>query len=136
MSARGYVESWWGELSHATAARWASLFFSLHVLTLLISIAASQAFLAAAIVAYITHLLHTHSAVRFPPVKLPLLLFCLTTCNSILWAEHPVGGWVAARKLVLFLILLLSVNLVASARQLGALFRGFFSSRLWPVWWE
>jgi len=123
MSARGIIES---ELPQGTAVRWASLFFSLHVLTLLISVAASQAFLAAAIVAYITHLLHTHSAVRFPPVKLPLLLFCLTTCNSILWAEHPVGGWVAARKLVLFLILLLSVNLVASARHLGALFRGLF----------
>ena len=117
-STRGYLESWWSELPHATAARWASLFFSLHVLTLLISIAASQAFLAAAIVAYITHLLHTHSAIRFPPVKLPLLLFCLTTCNSLLWGVQPALGGFAVRKLVLFLILLLSVNLVASARHL------------------
>ena len=126
MSARGFVESWWGELPHATAARWASLFFSLHVLTLLVSVAASQAFLVAAAAAYFTHLLRTRSAIRFPALKLPLLLFCLTTCNSILWAEHPAAGWPAARKLVLFLILLLSVNLVASARHLGALFRGLF----------
>jgi putative inorganic carbon (HCO3(-)) transporter len=125
-SLRGFIESWWTELPHATAARWAALFFSLHILTLLISITVTQAFLAAATVAYLTHLLGSRPTISFPPLKLPLLLFCLTTLNSILWAEHPAGGWVAVRKLVLFLILLLSVNLVASARHLGALFRGLF----------
>ena len=125
-SLRGFIESWWTELPHATAARWAALFFSLHILTLLISVTATQAFLAAATVAYLTHLLRSRPTISFPPLKLPLLLFCLTTLNSILWAEHPAGGWVAVRKLVLFLILLLSVNLVASARHLGALFRGLF----------
>jgi hypothetical protein len=118
--------------------------FSLHVLTLLISIAASQAFLAAATIAYLTHLLRLRHvsdgtwlrpvpdgsglrpAIRFPPVKLPLLLYCLATFNSILWAEHPAVGGFALRKLVLFLILPLSVNLVASAKHLGALFRGLF----------
>ena len=102
------------------------MFFSLHILTLLISITVTQVFLAAATVAYLTHLLRSRPTISFPPLKLPLLLFCLTTLNSILWAEHPAGGWVAVRKLVLFLILLLSVNLVASARHLGALFRGLF----------
>jgi O-antigen ligase len=125
-SLRGFIESWRTELPHATAARWASLFLSLHILTLLISVAASQAFLAAATVAYSSHLLRTRSAISFPPVKLPLLLFCLTTCNSILWAAQPALGGFALRKLVLFLILLLSLNLVASARHLGALFRGLF----------
>ena len=157
-SARGYVESWCSELPHSTAARWASLFFSLHVLTLLVSITATQVFLAAATVAYLTHLLRLQlvarasrplwrerpapargqdacgtagetpalPAISFPPIKLPLLLFCLTTLNSTLWAQNPAGGWVAVRKLVLFLILLLSVNLVASARHLAALFRGVF----------
>jgi O-antigen ligase len=125
-SLRGFIESWWTELPRATAARWAALFFSLHILTLLISVTATQAFLAAATVAYLTHLLRNRPTISFPPLKLPLLLFCLTTLNSILWAEHPAGGWVAVRKLVLFLILLLSVNLVASARHLGALFRGLF----------
>jgi O-antigen ligase len=105
------------------------------VLTVLLSVAASEAFLAAAAIAYLIHLLLLRSApdgaefrpaIRFPPVKLPLLLFCLATFNSILWAEHPALGWFALRKLVLFLILLLSVNLVASARHLGALFRGLF----------
>ena len=60
----GFVESWRRELPRATAARWASLFFSLHVLTLLISVAASQAFLAAAGVAYLAHLIREARASR------------------------------------------------------------------------
>jgi O-antigen ligase len=126
MSSHDFIESWRVELPHATAAQWAALFFTFHVLTVLLSVAVSQAFLAAATVAYFTHLLRSRPTISFPPLKLPLLLFCLTTFNSILWAEHPAGGWVAVRKLVLFLILLLSVNLVASARHLGALYRGLF----------
>jgi len=125
-SLRDFIKSWWTELPHATAARWASLFLSLHILTLLLSIAATQAFLAAATAAYLTYLLRSRPAISFPPVKLPLLLFCLVTFNSILWAEHPLVGWTAVRKLVLFLILLLSVNLVASTKHLGALFQGLF----------
>jgi O-antigen ligase len=125
-SSRDFIKSWWTELPHATAARWASLFFSLHILTLLLSIAVTQALLAAATVAYLTYLLRSRPAISFPPVKLPLLLFCLATFNSILWAEHPAVGWVAVRKLVLLLILLLSVNLVVSTRHLGALFQGLF----------
>jgi O-antigen ligase len=130
-----FIESWQSELPLATAAGWASLFFSLHVLTLLISVAASQAFLAAATLAYLTHLLRRRrapdgagpgSAIRFPPIKLPLLLYCLATVNSVLWAGDPSAGGFVLRKLVLFLILLLSVNLVTSARHLGALFRGLF----------
>ena len=83
-SLRGFIESWWTEFPHATAARWAALFFSLHILTLLISVSATQAFLAAATVAYLTHLLRSRPTISFPPLKLPLLLFCLTTLNSIL----------------------------------------------------
>ena len=152
---RSFLESWWSELPRDTAARWASLFFSLHVLTLLISVAASQAFLAAAIVTWCAHLLGAARASRppwrghpgraqernaptsagetpaplslnFPPVKLPLLLYCLATINSVLWAEHPEAGGFALRKLVLFLILLLAVNLVVSARQLNGLLQGVF----------
>jgi len=128
------VESWFTELPSAPAARWASLFFSLHVLTLLISVAASQAFLAAAAVAYTVQLLHlarqrdaaAQPALDFPPVKLPVLLFCLATINSVLWAAHPYAGGFALRKLVLFLILLLGVNLVVSRRHLSGLLRGIF----------
>jgi len=125
-SLRSYIESWWNELPLPTAARWAALFFTLHVLTLFLSVAASQAFLAAAALAYLTHFLGARPPVIFPPIKLPLLFFCLATFNSMLWAEHPAAGWPALRKLVLFVILLLSVNLVATAKHLGALFRGLF----------
>ena len=134
-SARDIIEFCRKELPGPAAARWASLFFSLHVLTLLISVAASQAFLAAATLAYSIHLLRRRPAldgaglglaIRFPPIKLPLLLYCLTTVNSVFWAEDPSAGGFVVRKLVLFLILLLSVNLVTSARHLGALFRGLF----------
>ena len=108
------------------------MFFSLHVLTLLISVAASQAFLAAAGVAYIAHLLRLARASRaplalnFPPVKLPLVLYCLATINSAMWAEHPEACGFALRKLLLFLILLLSVNLVVSRRHLSSLLQGVF----------
>jgi O-antigen ligase len=154
-SLRGFIESSWRQLPRDTAARWASLFFSLHVLTLLISVAASQAFLAVATVAFFAHLLREARAslplwrelpaperrqdaratagetraplaINFPPVKLPLLLFCLATINSVLWAEHPEAGGFALRKLVLFLILLLGVNLVVSRRHLSGLLRGIF----------
>jgi len=65
-------------------------------------------------------------ALGFPPVKLPLILYCLATVNSVVWAEHPEAGGFALRKLVLFLILLLSVNLVVSRRHLSRLLRGIF----------
>jgi len=127
----------------------------LHVLALLISVAAAQAFLAAATVTFFAHLLRVARASRprgrerpapargqddsatagetpaplafnFPPVKLPLALYCLATINSVLWAEHPEAGGFALRKLVLFLIFLLAVNLVVSKRHLGGLLRGIF----------
>ena len=125
-SPRGFVESWWKGLSAAPEARWASLFFSLHVVTLLLSIAVTQAFLAASAAAYLACWLRRRQPVNFPPVKLPLLLFCLATANSILWAEYPAAGWPAVRKLVLFLILLLAANLVAGANHLRMLSQGLF----------
>ena len=140
-SLRSLVQSWRRELPRGAAARWASLFLSLHVLTLLISVAASQAFLAAATVTFFAHLLRVARerdalataggtpallALNFPPIKLPLLLYCLATINSVLWAEHPEAGGFALRKLVLFVILLLSVNVVVSGRHLSGLLRGMF----------
>ncbi|HEV2495356.1 MAG TPA: O-antigen ligase family protein [Terriglobia bacterium] len=114
------------ELPTAPFARWASILFSLSVLTFLLSLAASQAFLAAASVAYVVHLFHDHPPIKFPPVKLPLALFCLTTVLSLAWAANPTVGWFAVRKLVLFLILLLAVNLVVSAGHLVMLYRALF----------
>ena len=114
------------ELPGAILARWASLFFSLSVLSILISLSAAQAFLAAAGMAYAAHLLHDRPEIHFPPVKLPLALFCLGTVLSVLWAANPTVGWFAVRKLVLFVILLLGANLVVSTRHLEFLLRGLF----------
>ncbi len=125
-SLRDLIGSARAELPAAALARWSSIFFSLSVLTFLISVAASQAFLTAASLGYALHLLHDRSTLHFPPVKLPLALFCLTTFISIGWAENPTVGWFAVRKLVFFLIWLLGVNLVASSKHLEILYRALF----------
>ncbi|HEX5483388.1 MAG TPA: O-antigen ligase family protein [Terriglobia bacterium] len=109
-------------------ARWASVFFSASVLTFLISIAAAQSFLALAALLYFAYLLRANPkpAIGFPPVKLPLALFCFFTVLSIFWAENRAVGWFSVRKLVLFLILLLTVNLIVSARHLTFLLKAMF----------
>lgn len=107
-------------------ARWASFLFTLSVLTILISIAASQALLAASSLCFALHLWRNRPALRFPPVLIPLLLFCLATVLSVLWAPNSAVGWFAVRKLVLFLILLLAANLLVSARHLEWIYRGLF----------
>jgi len=120
------MESARAELPAQTLARWASIFFTLSVLTFLISLAASQAFLVLAAAVYAAHLIHTKSAPEFPAVKLPLTLFCLLSILSIFWAENPTVGWFAVRKLILFLIILLAFNLVSSARHLKILYQALF----------
>ena len=115
-----------GGLPSAPLARWAAIFFSLFVLTIQTSIAASQAFLALAGILYIIHLVRARPAVYFMPVKLPLALFCILSLVSIFWATNPTPGWFALRKLVLFLIWFLAMNLVVSALHLRRLILGFF----------
>jgi O-antigen ligase len=115
-----------GELPRAPVAKWAAILFSLFVLTLQISIAASQACLAAAGILYIIHLVQARPKVHFLPVKLPLALFCLLSLVSIFLATNPTTGWFAFRKLVLFLIWLLAVNLVVSVDHLRRLILGLF----------
>ena len=114
------------ELPESSLARWASLCFSLSVLTYLFSIAITQAFLALAGLLFSVHLLRNRPRISFPPIKLPLLLFCFFTVISVLWATNPGAGLFAVRKLVLFLIILLAVNLIASSRHLVWLWKGLF----------
>jgi O-antigen ligase len=113
-------------LPAASLARWASIFFSLSVLTFLISLAAAEALLAAASVAYFAHLLRDRPGIKFPPVKVPLALFCLTTLVSVWSAASPAIGGFAVRKLALFLILLLAVNLIVSTAHAVALYKALF----------
>lgn len=125
-SLRSLIESARAELPEENLVRWASIFFSLSVLTFLISLAASQAFLALAGVAYAIHIVRARFVPRFPPLKLPLALFCLLSTLSIFWAENRSVGWFAVRKLVLFLILLLAVNLILRPSHLRTLFQALF----------
>jgi len=114
------------ELPPTSFARWASIFFSLSVLTYLFSIAITQAFLGVAGLLYAVHLLKDRPPIKFPRIKLPLLLFCLFTVISVFWATNSGTGWFAVRKLVLFLIILLAVNLITSGSHLRWIWQGLF----------
>jgi O-antigen ligase len=92
----------------------------------LISLAACQAFLALAALCYVAHVWHDKPAVQFPPIKLPLAIFCLWTVISMLFAENSAAGGFAIRKLVLFVILALAVNTIASVKHLEFLFQALF----------
>jgi O-antigen ligase len=120
------LESARAELPRDPLACWASIFFSVFVLTLVLSIAATQAFLALASVLYFAYLLKRTPPIGFPPVKLPLALFSVWTVIATIWATTPAAGGFEIRKLSLFLILLLTVNLLVSARHLRFLLKGIF----------
>jgi putative inorganic carbon (HCO3(-)) transporter len=126
ISVENILERTCGELPRPPLVRWAAVLFTLFVLTLQISIAASQAFLAGAGFLYVIHILRARPRVLFLPVKLPLALFCLLSVVSLFWAANPQVGGFAVRKLVLFLIWLLAINLVVSAEQLRRLLQGLF----------
>ena len=116
----------WQDLPAPRWARWASLFFSLSVLSFLISIAASQFLLALAGVCFAVHLVSDRPSLRFPPVKAPLVLFCFLTIVAIFGAADPAVGWAVVRKFVLFAIMLLAANLVASRKHMMILYQGLF----------
>ncbi|MGH9328595.1 MAG: hypothetical protein ACRD2B_18150, partial [Terriglobia bacterium] len=114
------------QLPRDPVACWASILFSASVLTLLLSIAATQSFLALASLLYFIYLLRKTPRIGFPPVKLPLALFCVWTVVSMIWATSPAAGGFQIRKLSLFLILLLTVNLVVTAKHLRFLYQALF----------
>ena len=126
ISVEDILERTRSELPKPPFARWAGVLFTLFVLTLQISLAASQAFLAGAAILYVIHLWEARPRVLFLPVKLPLALFCVLTVVSIFWATDPRAGGFAVKKLVLFLIWLLAMNVVVSAGHLRRLLQGLF----------
>jgi O-antigen ligase len=115
-----------GDFPGPRLLHWAAIFFSLCVVSLPVSVAASQTFLSLAGFCYAIDLLRRPRVPNFPPVKLPLALFCFFTVLSIGWAENPAVGWVVVRKLVLFLIIFLTVNLIPTYRHLVVLYQALF----------
>ena len=133
-SFRDFAKSVCSELPVATYARWASALFSLSVLTFLRSLAAAQAFLALAALAYVIQVRRNCPAVHFPPIMLPLALFCLFALLSTWKAASPGAGGFAVRKLVLFAVLLFTANLMTSARHFKLLWDGLFLESALTGW--
>ena len=125
-SFRDLEASVWAALPGPGLARWAAVFFSLTIFTCLISLSVSEGLLAASGLVYAIYLLRDSPRVGFPPVKLPLALFCLLSILPVFWASNPTVGWFAVRKLLLFLIWLLAVNLIVTTRHLRWLVQGLF----------
>ncbi len=130
MSVATILEQTCGELPRPRLARWAALLFTLFVLTLQISIAISQIFLAGAGLLYCIFWVSSRPQIAFLPLKVPLALFCILSMASSFAATNTTVAWFAVRKLVLFLIWLLAVNLVVSTKHLRRLFEGLFAVSL------
>jgi O-antigen ligase len=123
---RRQLDRLWQELPGPGLLRGASLFFTLFAISLLLSVAAAQIFFLCSGLCYAMDLLRRPRVPRFPPIKLSLGLFCIFTVLSLVWAENPAVGWTAVRKLTLFLIILLAVNLIGSLRRLAFIYRVMF----------
>jgi len=86
-------------------------------LSILFSIAVSQIFLALAFAA----LLVSGEKLRFPPIKLPLLLFISGTVISLLLSGHIHDGTPQVRKMVLFVIPLLIFSTFRNLAEVRAI---------------
>ncbi|MCZ6514598.1 MAG: O-antigen ligase [Acidobacteria bacterium] len=107
-------------------ARYGSLALSLSVLSFLFSIALTQAALTRASLLFLIHYLKSRPRVFLPPVWLPLLFFCATTLLSVFFSGNLSLSSYAARKLVLFVILLLTLNLIVTRRHREFLLKALF----------
>jgi len=113
-------------LPHGSLPSVAAIFFSLSVLSLVISLSAAQLFLAGSGVVYATYLVRNRPRFWFPPIALPIIFFSAFTVLSVLEATNSAVGWFAVRKLVLFVVVLLAANLVVKGEHLLALLKGLF----------
>ena len=107
-------------------ARYGSLALSLSVLSFLFSIALTQTALTLASVFFLVHYLKNRPRISVPQVWLPLLIFCATTLLSVFFSGNLSLSSYAARKLVLFVILLLTLNLIVTRRHREFLLKALF----------
>ena len=97
-----------------------------------ISIAVSQIFLGLAILGFLLDwLLNRRKRLRFPPIKLPLLLFVGATLASWMFSPEPEIGLPPIYKFWLFAIILLVANYFSKTR--GGWPIVHFSR---PAWWR
>jgi O-antigen ligase len=91
------------------------------VAAVLVSITASNWLIALALIAVMYQRLRHGDPIRFPPVKLPLALFFLTTVISIALSGHGFReGWPGIRKFYLVLVLLLVTTTFRRRDQIRA----------------
>ncbi len=96
-------------------------FITLSVVFPVISIAVSQIFLSLAILGFILdRLLNEQKSIFFPPIKLPLIFFVLTTVLSWLLSPDLTLGLPPIKKLWLFVIILLVTNYFSEKRTILA----------------
>jgi O-antigen ligase len=111
--------TWPSIQAHCRAAAfylaWAS------AVSILFSIAVSQILLGMGIVA----LLASGDKLRFPPIRLPLALFFVTTVIAVLASGEPWRGLPQIRKFYVFLIVLLVFNTFRTVSQIRTLVLGW-----------
>jgi O-antigen ligase len=91
------------------------------VVSVLVSITASNALIGAALLAVVYERVRRGTPIRFPPVKLPLALFFALTVVSIAFSGHSFReGWPGVRKFYLFLVLMLVVTTLRQRAQIRA----------------
>ncbi len=98
---------------------------ALGAVAVLFSIAASQALFGLALICLLVFRLISRRSLEFPPrLRWPLLGFIVWTLLSLAFSYAPLTGFSQARKLVLFLILLLVYNAYQSRRDIERTFQG------------
>ena len=103
---------------------------TLAVVSPVVSIAVSQTFLGLAILGFLLDcLLNRRTIFRFPPIKLPLLLFVGTTLVSWMASPEPEIGLPPIYKFWLFAIILLVANYFSRTR-VGRAFQALFAAGL------
>ena len=100
------------------------------------SITAMNWALAAATLALLLYCRHDFAGLRFPPLRVPLAAFFVSTVLSMLLSGHILGGFEGIRKFYLFLMLLLVVSTVRTAADARHLVWGLAAATTLSAAWS